>query len=118
VSASHRDRSTSYGPQVLALAGRYAETGTFTLILGAATANIAMHAIPAHADEREARVREVERYGQTFRRLLRSSKPPGHRRAGIASSRPPARRRTRLPPGNRTRHHFQTAGAHLGDPLS
>jgi len=54
------------GPQILALAGRDAETGTVSLILDATTANIAMYAIAAHADEREAHVREVERYGQTL----------------------------------------------------
>jgi len=54
------------GPPILALAGRDAETGTVSLILDATTANIAMHAIAAHADEREAHVREVERYGQTL----------------------------------------------------
>jgi hypothetical protein len=54
------------GPQILALAGRDPDTGTVSLILDATTANIAMHAIAAHADEREAHVREVERYGQTL----------------------------------------------------
>ena len=39
---------------------------TITLVLDAATANIAMFAIAAHADEREAHVREVERYGRTL----------------------------------------------------
>ena len=54
------------GPQILALAGRDPDTGTVSLILDATTANIAMHAIAAHAAEREAHVREVERYGQTL----------------------------------------------------
>ena len=36
---------------------------------------------PAHADEREAHLREVERFGQEpARRLLRPLQPPGHRR--------------------------------------
>jgi hypothetical protein len=39
---------------------------TVALVLDAATANIAMFAIAAHADEREAHVREVERYGRTL----------------------------------------------------
>jgi hypothetical protein len=34
--------------------------------LDAATANIAMFAIAAHAEEREAHVREVEQYGRTL----------------------------------------------------
>jgi hypothetical protein len=37
-----------------------------SLVLDATTANIAMFAIAAHADEREAHVREVERSGQTM----------------------------------------------------
>ena len=36
---------------------------TVTLVLDATTANIAMFAIAAHADEREAHLREVERSG-------------------------------------------------------
>ena len=40
------------------------ETQTVSLVLGATTANIAMFAVAAHADEREAHVREVERSGQ------------------------------------------------------
>jgi hypothetical protein len=39
------------------------ETGTVTLVLDAATADIAMFAIAAHAGEREAHAREVERSG-------------------------------------------------------
>jgi hypothetical protein len=37
---------------------------TVSLILDATTANIAMHAITAHASDREAHIREVEHYGQ------------------------------------------------------
>jgi hypothetical protein len=37
-----------------------------SLVLDATTANIAMFAIAAHADEREAHVREVERSGQNL----------------------------------------------------
>ena len=39
---------------------------TVSLILDEATASIALFAVAAHADEREAHVREVERYGQTL----------------------------------------------------
>jgi len=52
------------GPRVTALARRDPETQTVTLVLDAATADTAMFAIAAHADEREAHVREVERFGQ------------------------------------------------------
>jgi hypothetical protein len=52
------------GPRVLALARRDPETQTVSLVLDTTTANIAMFAIAAHADEREAHVREVERSGQ------------------------------------------------------
>jgi hypothetical protein len=54
------------GPGVLALARRDPETQTVSLVLDATTANIALFAIAAHADEREAHVREVERYGHTL----------------------------------------------------
>ena len=37
-----------------------------SLVLDATTANIAMFAIAAHADEREAHVREVERSGENL----------------------------------------------------
>jgi hypothetical protein len=48
-------------PGPVALASRNPETQTVTLVLDAATANIAMFALTAHADEREAHAREVER---------------------------------------------------------
>ena len=51
-------------PQIIALAHPDPETQTVTLILDAATADTAMFAIAAHADEREAHVREVQRFGQ------------------------------------------------------
>jgi hypothetical protein len=54
------------GPRILALARRDSETQTVTLVLDGTTANIAMFAIAAHADEREAHVREVERSGQNL----------------------------------------------------
>jgi hypothetical protein len=56
----------SNGPRVLALARRDPESQTVSLVLDATTANIAIHAIAAHADEREAHVREVERSGQSL----------------------------------------------------
>jgi hypothetical protein len=51
------------GPRITALARHDPETGTVTLVLDAATADIAMFAIAAHAGEREAHAREVERSG-------------------------------------------------------
>ena len=51
------------GPRVTALARHDPETGTVTLVLDAATADIAMFAVAAHAGEREAHAREVERSG-------------------------------------------------------
>jgi hypothetical protein len=51
-------------PQIIALAHPDPETQTVTFILDAATADTAMFAIAAHADEREAHVREVQRFGQ------------------------------------------------------
>jgi hypothetical protein len=54
------------GPRILALARRDPETQTVSLVLDATTANIAMFAIAAHADEREAHLREVERSAQNL----------------------------------------------------
>jgi hypothetical protein len=54
------------GPRILALARRDPETQTVSLVLDATTANIAMFAIAAHADEREAHLREVERSGHNL----------------------------------------------------
>jgi hypothetical protein len=52
------------GQQVTAMVRRDPDSRTITLILDATTANIAMHAITAHAGDREAHVREVEQYGE------------------------------------------------------
>jgi hypothetical protein len=54
------------GPRILALARRDPDTQMVSLVLDATTATIAMYAIAAHADEREAHVREVERSGQNL----------------------------------------------------
>jgi hypothetical protein len=54
------------GPRILALARNDPETQTVSLVLDATTANIALFAIAAHADEREAHLREVERSGQNL----------------------------------------------------
>jgi hypothetical protein len=54
------------GPQTFAVANRDPESQTISLVLDAATANSVMFAIAAHAGEREAHIREVERYGQTL----------------------------------------------------
>jgi hypothetical protein len=54
------------GPKIVAHARQDPQTGTVTLVLDATTANIAMFAIAAHAGEREAHVREVERFAQTL----------------------------------------------------
>ena len=51
------------GPRITALARHDPETGTVTLVLDTASASIAIFALAAHADEREAHAREVERSG-------------------------------------------------------
>ena len=51
------------GPRPVALASRNPESQTVTFVLDASTANAVMFATAAHADEREAHIREVERYG-------------------------------------------------------
>jgi hypothetical protein len=52
------------GQRLIAMARRDPGSHTVSLILDATTANIAMHAITAHAGDREAHIREVEQYGQ------------------------------------------------------
>jgi hypothetical protein len=54
------------GPRIIALVARDPESQTVSLILDANTANTAIFAITAHADEREAHVREVEQFGQSL----------------------------------------------------
>jgi hypothetical protein len=54
------------GPRITALARHDADTGTVTLVLDATTASIAMFALAAHADEREAHIREVELSGASM----------------------------------------------------
>ena len=54
------------GPRAVALANRNPESQTVSLVLDATTANTVMFAIAAHAAEREAHIREVERFGQTL----------------------------------------------------
>jgi hypothetical protein len=67
--ARHRGRTAepawpeTEGPRITALARHDPETGTVTLVLDATTASIAMFALAAHAGEREAHAREVERSG-------------------------------------------------------
>ena len=67
--ARHRGRAAepswpeTDGPRITALARHDPETGTVTLVLDATTASIAMFALAAHAGEREAHAREVERSG-------------------------------------------------------
>jgi hypothetical protein len=53
-------------PRIIALAHRDPGTQTVTFTLDAATASTALFAIAAHADEREAHVREVQRFGQSL----------------------------------------------------
>ena len=53
-------------PGIVALARRDPDSQTVTLVLDATTASIAIFAIAAHADEREAHLREVERFGQSL----------------------------------------------------
>jgi hypothetical protein len=67
--ARHRGRAVeaswpeTEGPRITALARHDPETGMVTLVLDAATASIAMFAVTAHAAEREAHAREVDRSG-------------------------------------------------------
>ena len=83
--ARHRGRAPEAswpetdGPRITALASHDPETGTVTLVLDSTTASIAMFALAAHAGEREAHAREVDRsstdwpdgsYGRRNRRVI------------------------------------------------
>jgi len=50
------------GPRITALARPDPQTQTITLVLDATTASAAIFAIAAHADEREAHIREIQRF--------------------------------------------------------
>jgi hypothetical protein len=54
------------GPPMIALARRDPGSQTVCLVLDATTATTAIFAITAHADEREAHIREVEQFGQSL----------------------------------------------------
>jgi len=89
------------GPPVTALASHDPETGTVTFVLDATTASIAMFALAAHADEREAHVREVEQFG--------ASLPEGS--YGRANRQAIAARETRVATRLRAIEHAYTAVA-------
>ena len=84
-----------------------------SIVLDATTANIAMYAIAAHADEREAHVREVERSGQNLPEgsYGRRNRQPGHRRPRDPDHHPAPSCRACLPHRRRVRHRVQAAGA-------
>jgi hypothetical protein len=117
---SHADPEQAWpdtdGPRILALARQDPQTQTVSLVLDATTANIAMYAIAVHAGDREAHVREVERFGQ---HLPEGSYGRRNRQAIAArETRAAARLRGRgsLPNGCRPRHRVQ-AGARPGTPF-
>jgi hypothetical protein len=89
------------GPPVTALASHDPETGTVTFVLDATTASIAMFALAAHADEREAHIREVEQFG--------ASLPEGS--YGRANRQAIAARETRVATRLRAIEHAYTAVA-------
>jgi hypothetical protein len=103
----HRDRAPEAswpetdGPRITALARHNPETGTVTLVLDTATASIAMFALAAHADEREAHVREVEQFG--------ASMPEGS--YGRANRQAIAARETRVATRLRAIEHAYNAAA-------
>ncbi len=79
--------------RIITLARRDPRSQLVSLILDAATADIAMFAAAAHADEREAHVCDAERYGQNLPdgSYGRRNRPP----AASHRTRPPDNRRTR-----------------------
>ena len=61
-----RPRPEADRPAPVALASHNPETQTVTLVLDTKSANAVMLAIAAHAEEREAHIREVQGYAQTL----------------------------------------------------
>ena len=57
-------RPDADGPRITVLARHDPDSQIVTFVLDAATANIAIYAITAHAQEREAHLREVQIHGQ------------------------------------------------------
>ena len=66
IAQQEQDWPENDGPRIIALAARDPDSQTVSLILDTTTANAALFAIAAHADEREAHVREVEQFGQSL----------------------------------------------------
>ena len=117
------------GPRILALARQDPETQTVSLVLDATTANIAMYAIAAHADEREAHLREVERsgqnlpegsYGRRNRQAIAARETrslPGCEPSSTPTARPPSttpRTARWSPPGHPVPLSFKPAGDRYG----
>jgi hypothetical protein len=94
------------GPGIIALAQRNPDSQTVTLILDATTASTVLFAIAAHADEREAHIREVEQFAQTLPEDSYGRRNR-HRRPRNPGSHPAPRRPARLPHRHRTRRHIQ-----------
>jgi hypothetical protein len=103
------------GPEVIALARRDPRGRTISIVMDAA-ANIAMFAITAHARDREAHLREVERTGQALPGVPRPGQPSEHRRPRSPPRRPPAGRRARLPHRHRPRRSADCLRARPGTP--
>ena len=98
------------GPPVIALARHDPQTHTVSFILDATTANIALFVLAAHAGEREAHLREVQRHAQDL--------PDGS--YGRANRQAIAARETRIATRLRAvEHAYRTATEHAAaqDPL-
>jgi hypothetical protein len=66
LATTEQDRPQADGAPVIALARRDPDGRTVSIVMDAATANVAIYAVTAHARDHEAHLREVERYGQTL----------------------------------------------------
>ena len=102
------------------LARRDPETQTISLVLDDTTANVALFAIAAHADEREAHIREVERSGQNLPEDISYGR---RNRQAIAARETRVAARLRaveqaLLHRDRARHRVQAARAHPDIPFS
>ena len=120
LAVAERAWPETVGPRIIALARRDPETQTVSLILDDTTANIAMFAITAHADEREAHVREVQQFGQSLPEgsYGRRNRQAIAARDTHACGRPAESRRAGLSDGERARRRIQAARARQSASLS
>ena len=116
-AAPDRPRPIPADPLITVLARHDPDSQITTLVLDSVTADVAIYAIAAHAEEREAHLRQVQLTARTCPKAP-TAEPTARLIADRETriSRPPARRRTRIPRRDRTRHRAHAARARWSTP--